>query len=440
MWKDRFLALLVLVAGLAVGYFSYTPEFFGYSTPFKLGLDLAGGTQLVYKADISELPSTDVDASMQSLRDVIERRVNLFGVAEPLVQEEQGLLSGERRLVVELPGVTDVKEAIDQIGQTPVLEFKLMVEVPAADPTSSSTAAFLPTGLTGRQLSGAQLQFSQGTAGQFSNDPIILLNFNSEGAALFEKITGENVGQPLAIFLDGEMISAPVIREAISGGVATISGQFTPEEGRELARNLNFGALPVPIELVTTETIGATLGEESFARSIAAGVYGLIFVAIFMVLWYRLPGIIAVVALLVYVAIMLALFKLIPVTLTAAGLAAFILSIGLAVDANILIFERIKEEFARGRSTHDAMHEGFARAWPAIRDSNIAHIITASILFFMGTSLIQGFALVFGLGVIVSMLSAITISRNFLYAVSITHNTAFGRFMLDSGFVNSKKS
>lgn len=447
MWKDRLVATLVLLAGLVVGYFSYTHEFFGYSTPFKLGLDLAGGTQLVYQADVSGVPAADVDASIASLRDVIERRVNLFGVAEPLVQEESGLISGERRLVVELPGVTDVEEAIAQIGETPVLEFKLMsnntdVSTASTSPDGSLVVepSFETTGLTGRHLSRANLQFAQGAAGQFAGEPIILLEFNSEGGALFEKITSENVGTLLAIILDGQVISAPVIREAISGGTATISGSFTPEEARALVRNLNFGALPVPIELVTTETIGATLGEESFARSFQAGMYGLVFVALFMVLWYRLPGLVAVLALLVYVAVMLALFKLIPVTLSAAGLGAFILSIGMAVDANILIFERMKEEFALGKNTHDAIREGFARAWLAIRDSNVAHIITAIILFWVGTSLIQGFALVFGLGVFVSMLSAITISRTFLISLSLNHEKAFGRFLLDSGFTKNTKT
>ncbi len=259
------------------------------------------------------------------------------------------------------------------------------------------------------------------------------IEFNEEGAALFEKITTENTGEQLAIFLDGRMMSSPRINEGISGGKAVISGNFTPEEARELGRNLNFGALPVPIVLDSTQTIGSTLGEEALHAGVYAGAVGFILLSIFMVLWYRLPGVIAVLALIMYVVMMLALFKLIPVVLTAAGIAGLILSVGLAVDANILIAERIKEELREGKSVEDAIKEGFDRAWLAIRDSNIAHIIAGVILFWFGTALIKGFALVFSVGVVVSMISAISISRTLLIVLPVNAKTALGKFLMSSG-------
>jgi protein-export membrane protein SecD len=440
MWKDRLIALAVLLIGAGIGFVAYTPNLFGTLVPFKLGLDLAGGTHLVYRADTTDVTEADVDSSMEALRNVIERRVNLFGVSEPLVQVEGGFLSDEKRLVVELPGVTDVEEAVKQIGQTPLLEFKLLNEDLEGKVDEEGTLNieqdFVQSGLTGRYVERAALQFGNSGGAQFANEPIILLTFNSEGAELFEKITSDNVGKPLAIFLDGELISMPTIQEAIPGGTATISGGFTPEEARELVRNLNFGALPLAIELISTETIGASLGDDSLTRGVAAGIYGFILVGIFMIFWYRLPGVIAVIALILYGAAMLALFKLIPVTLTAAGIAAFILSVGMAVDANILIFERTKEELKLGKGPREALREGFARAWLSIRDSNISSMITAVILYWMGgTAIIQGFALVFGIGVLVSMITAISVSRTLLYALPLSDraNAGLARFLLGNG-------
>jgi len=444
MWKFRLVAVLILLVGFGIGYFVFDSERDASSDfPFKLGLDLAGGTHLLYRADVSELAEEDVQDSMAALRDVIERRVNLFGVAEPIVQvERSGLLSGvrEERLIVELPGVTDTEEAVRLIGETPLLEFKLVAEeyeMLAGVATEDSIdlipeEGYLATGLTGRQLSGAQLEFGTGHTG-LANEPVIVVNFNSEGAKLFEEITKENVGNYLAIFLDKVPISIPVIRSEISGGTAVISGNFAPDEARELARDLDFGALPVPIELLSTQTIGASLGEEALARGIQAGVWGLALVALFMVLWYRLPGLVAVVSLAIYLVVMLSIFKLVPVTLTAAGLAGFILSIGLAVDANVLIFERMKEELAGGKIVADAIRDGFARAWLSIRDGNLSSIITAVILFWFGTSIVEGFALVFGVGVIVSMLTAISITRTFLYALGSQSSRNVVRILFGSG-------
>lgn len=410
--------------------------------PFKLGLDLAGGAHLVYEADISGVEPIEVPELMNVLRDVIERRVNLFGVSEPVVYvESSSFVTGENRerLVVELPGVTNVEDAVAEIGRTPLLEFKLIdqealstsqaLEQMEANADGSISIGnvlvngetapepYVDTGLTGRYLESASLEFTTGQGGQLSNEPVVSIKFNQEGGDIFAEITRNNVGKQLAIFLDGEIISAPRINETIVGGTAVISGGFTPVEARELAENLNFGALPVPISLVSTQTIDATLGAGVVSQSLTAGVIGFAFIAAFMILWYRVSGLVASIALLFYVAFSLAIFMFIPVTLTAAGLAGFILSLGMAVDANVLIFERMKEEFRSGKGSREAALEGFRRAWTAIQDSNVTGLLSAAILFWFGTSLIQGFALVLGLGILISMLSAIIFTRTILIAL-----------------------
>lgn len=423
------LAILAL-AGLMGWYFLVNPS----ARPFRFGLDLVGGTELIYRADTSKV--SDRQGAMDSLKEVIERRVNIFGVSEPLVQTEQaGLISGsaDDRLIVELPGVTDIEEAKRTIGQTPTLEFRLakpaFTAIIAENPNAAPDDLFLPAELTGRYLANARLEFDPTTQA-----PLVSLNFNDEGAKLFADITRTNKGQILAILLDGAVISAPVIQDEIKDGKAQISGGFAAEEARELVRNLNYGALPVPIELSSSQTIGASLGEEALAAGEKAGVIGFIALALFLILWYRLPGVVAVVALLIYVVISLVLFKLIPVTLTAAGIAGFILSIGMAVDANVLIFERAKEELRAGKTIYDALHEGFRRAWLSIRDSNISSIITAIVLFWLGTSAVKGFALTLGVGVLVSMFTAITVSRTLLFAIAPGRENGFKRFLFSNGF------
>lgn len=431
-----FRAIMVLALGLLIGYFVYSTTLNTDTRyPFKLGLDLAGGSHLIYEADVSALNPAEVPDLMNVLRDVIERRINVFGVSEPIVQVEKSSFVSDvpkERLVVELPGVSDVEEAIKEIGKTPLLEFKLVDQTAlaaqkkseekatlGADQSATSTEAdtidpYIVTGLSGRYLKRAELVFGQANQGGLANEPTVSIEFNEEGAALFEQITKDNVGEQLAIFLDGVVMSSPRINEGISGGKAIISGNFTPEEARDLVRNLNFGALPVPITLMSTQTIGASLGSDILDKGIRAGLIGLIIVALYMIIWYRLLGVVSVIALLFYTVSVLALFKLIPVTLTAAGLAGFILSVGMAVDANVLIFERIKEEYRNGKSSREATLIGFTRAWSAIRDSNVTSILSAIILFWFGTSVVKGFALVFGIGVIVSMLSAISITRTLL--------------------------
>lgn len=443
MSKHRIISVFLIIGAFLVGYFVYYSQVNpGSKYAFKLGLDLNGGTQLVYNADVSKVKSGDISGAMASLRDVIERRVNLFGVSEPVVQvEESNILAGtnDYRLIVELPGVTDIDEAVRLIGQTPQLEFKLLRK--EAEGLSSEELAkkpidevFISTGLTGQYLEKAQLQFTQSGGSQVAGQPIVALTFNSEGRDLFAKITKEHKGEVLAIFLDGSPISTPVINDEITDGKAVISGNFTPEEAKSLVRDLNYGALPVPVKLVSTQTIGASLGENAKTAGVKAGVMGLSVLVLFLVLWYRLPGLIASGALFIYIAISLAIFKLIPVTLTGAGIAGFILSIGMAVDANVLIFERTKEEIKKGKSLYDSLHEGFSRAWLSIRDSNISSIITAIVLFWLGTSAVQGFALTLGIGVLVSMFTAISVSRTFLFAIAPKESSKFKRFLFSNGF------
>lgn len=432
-------ALAVLVVSGLLGWYVLAPHH-----PVKLGLDLAGGTELIYKADTS-LVQTDKQGALNSLRDVIDRRVNLFGVAEPLVQLEQSsAVAGavEDRLLVELPGVTDVKAAVDAIGATPSLEFKLVGKGTGTvvDGTLKVEPGYIDTGLTGRYLQKADLQFGAPGGAGTANEPIVVLTFTDEGAALFEKITSENVGETLAIFLDGQPISTPVIREAIAGGTATVSGGFTPEEARDLVRNLNFGALPVPIELVGSGTVGPTLGAEAFQAGLLASGLGFLLVALFMIAWYRLPGLIASVALVIYVIITVAVIKFVPITLTTSGIAGFILSIGMAVDANVLIFERMKEELRRGKGAREAVRTGFARAWTAIRDGHFTMLISSAILFWIGTSLVQGFALVFGFGVIASLISAVFITRVFLLAIVPEEGGKVWRFLLETGLYRHTRS
>ena len=442
MIKVRLFALIALIVGALIGWFVWSTEQAGdTSFPFKFGLDLSGGAQLVYQADVSRIDPLNVEQSMEALRDTIERRVNLFGVAEPLVQTERASSiagDGGYRLVVELPGVSDTQAAINALGNTPVLEFRMQKVNSAPDAVSTDNSIdtlFEGATITGEHLERATLQFGQTQQGSLANEPFVVLTFNEEGAELFKAMTAQNVGRIFGIFLDGVPISTPVIREVIPGGEAVISGGFTPTQARELVQNLNFGALPVPIELVSSTTVGASLGADTLQKGVRAGMYGFAAVILFMVLWYRVPGVIAALALVLYVLLVLALFKLIPVTLTAAGIAGLILSVGMAVDANVLVFERIKEELALGKRTNDAVHDGFARAWPAIRDGHGTSFLSAVILFWFGTSLIQGFALVFGIGVLASLISAVSVSRTLLLALGDYESSRITRALFGSGIL-----
>lgn len=498
----------------------------------KLGLDLQGGAHLVFEADVTNLPSGEESSAVEGVRDVIERRVNAFGVSEPLVQTNK--VGDKFRVIVELAGVFDISQAIKEIGETPLLEFKelnpdfttdvtltpeqeqqlddynaqalsrahdlikqinegadfeelakqysedpgskasggqlgyvkktqlvpefekaifddlsvgevtvepvetqfgyhlieklddkglggerevksrhILIAKASAQDFVPATEQWLNTQLSGKNLDKAQLIFDQNTG-----SPQVALSFDSEGKDLFADITKRNLQKPVAIFLDGEPISIPTVQVEITDGEAVITGDFTIPEAKLLARRLNAGALPVPIELIGQQSVGATLGADSVRKSLVAGLIGLLAVILFMIVYYRLPGVLSIFALFVYGVIVFGLFQLIPVTLTLAGIAGFILSLGMAVDANVLIFERIKEELKKEQQLEQSIEIGFKRAWNAIRDSNISSLITTAILFWFGTSIIKGFALTLGIGIIVSMFSAIFVTRTFLLLVS----------------------
>ncbi len=513
----------------------------------KLGLDLQGGTRLLYQADLSAISSGESRPAMDGVRDVIERRVNAFGVSEPLVQ-----VSGDDRLIVELAGISDVSQAIKLIGETPLLEFKeeatggvpnvptitpetkpfteqelndirkynenlnnqakeiigrlqkgedfgelakqlsedpgskdnkgelgflkkgslvpefetvifdkigdgqlysepvktsfgyhiikrlgskgdgenkeinsahillkTKSEVPQADIDLSQVQQDMNwqnTNLSGKQLKSARVEFDQQ-----SGNPHVSIEFNEEGGKLFAEITKRNINKKVAIFLDGQPISMPTVQDEITGGQAIISGTFSLVEAKELAQRLNAGALPVPISLLSQQTIGATLGVNSLEKSLLAGFIGFLLIAFFMISFYRVPGIVAVLALILYTAVSLTIFELLGVTLTVAGIAGFILSLGMAVDANVLIFERTRDELATGKSLGNSIEDGFARAWLSIRDSNVSSLITCAVLIWLGTSFVKGFAITLSLGILISMFSAITVSRTLLRLMAVKY-------------------
>jgi len=415
--KSRIVSIIFIILIALAGYFAL-----GTTKPFSYGLDLSGGTRLTYSTDTSQISEMEIKGAMNVLKQTIEKRINIFGVSEPIITIEN-----QDRLAVELPGVTDVEAAIKSIGATPLLEFRLekkdtQTKMAVLNLEENKTLeqikteiynAYEASGLTGGQLERASVVFGQQMAASIS--PVISLNFNEEGSKLLAEITKNNIGKQMAIFLDGNILSAPVIQSEIISGEGQITGDFTPEEARDLVQNLNFGALPLPINLVETNTVGPSLGQETLNSGTKALViaFGLIF--IFMVSFYRLYGFVAAISLAGYVLLTLFVFKYLPVTLTASGIAGFILSLGMAVDANVLIFERIKEEKKSGKKGAEAITDGFNRAWPAIRDGNFTSIIAAIILFWMSdAAVVKGFALVFGLGVIISMVTAVSLTKNIL--------------------------
>jgi protein-export membrane protein SecD len=538
IWIKFLLVLLLFAAAAFVAYPKpiQKPAWLGKTlAKFKinLGLDLQGGIHLIYKVDTSGVESAKVGDALNGLQDVIERRVNAFGVAEPLIETSKS--GGEQRLIVELAGVKDIEKAKEMIKETPFLEFKKMEAPPeqppqelsaedkayneqqkskaedllkqiqnGADfselakqnsedpgskdnggdlgfvkkgtfvpefdkvlfdsdlqpgqvypqvvesqfgfhiikllevrgdgdnkevhaqhillaiktpPVQSQNPTFIETGLSGKNLKRADVQFMSQ-----SGKPEVGIEFDSEGTRLFGELTKDNIGKQIAIFLDGQILSAPTVQTEITDGKAVITGNFTLEEAKKLAQRLNEGALPMPITLIGQQSLEASLGKASLDKSLKAGLIGMILVAIFMIIYYRFLGLIATFALLIYTSIMVALFKMSggtpwSITLTLAGIAGFILSVGMAVDANILIFERTKEEIRKGRSLRGAIAEGFHRAWPSIRDSNISTIITSLILIWFGTGFVKGFAVTLLLGVLVSMFTAIVITRTILTTV-----------------------
>jgi protein-export membrane protein SecD len=539
IWIKFLLVILLFAAAVLVAYPGKISKPTWASTllsKFKinLGLDLQGGIHLVYKVDTSGLEPGKVQDALNGLQDVIERRVNAFGVAEPLIQTSKS--GGEQRLIVELAGVKDIEAAKSMIKETPFLEFKKLGDqqtpapmpelspedqvyndqqkqkaedllkqiqngadfselakqnsedpgskdqggdlgfvkkgtfVPEFDkvlfdsdlqpgqvypqvvesdfgyhiikllevredggnkevhaqhillmkktpPVQPQTPTFIETGLSGKNLKSANVQFMSQ-----SGKPEVGIEFDSEGTKLFGQLTKDNIGKQIAIFLDGQVISAPTVQSEITDGKAVITGNFSLDEAKKLAQRLNEGALPVPITLIGQQSLEASLGQVSLDKSLKAGLIGMILVGIFMIIYYRFLGLVATFALLIYTSVMVAIFKMSSVTpwsitLTLAGIAGFILSVGMAVDANILIFERTKEEIRKGRSLRGAITEGFHRAWPSIRDSNISTIITSFILIWFGTGFVKGFAITLLLGVLVSMFTAIVITQTILTAL-----------------------
>ena len=392
---------------------------FGLQKTFvtHLGLDLSGGTQLTLSADMKDIAPSDRANALDSAKQVIERRVNFFGVSEPIVQSSRA--NNDYRIIVELPGISDVEKAVDTIGQTANLDFRELSNPKELESTTSALISLQNTksvGITGKDLKRASLNFSSQTG-----EAQVALEFTPEGATKFDEVTKRLIGKPLAIFLDEFPISAPVVNSEVSGGSAVISGNFSSDTAKTLALQLNAGALPVPVTVIEKRTIGATLGQESVIKSLRAGAIGLALVALFMIAKYGRLGILADMALFLYGLISFALVRFIPITLTLPGIAGFILSIGMAVDSNILIFERYKEELRKGKPWNIAMELGFNKAWDSIRDANFTTIITCIILFnpadwylLPSSGLVRGFALTLFIGVLTSLFTGIVVTRTLI--------------------------
>ena len=429
------LALLVALPNSGL-HFSLGSRRIDWDVKVHEGLDLQGGLQVLLEADLPADTPVSTD-NLRAARTIVERRVNGLGVTEPLVQEQ-----GQRRISVELPGIEKPEQAVALLKETGLLEFVdvgrqpvtagTLIRTTGSTALPSNVEALAAESKAGKQvkqedviyptiMSGADLESANVTRNSNTGEYVISFTLNEKGTQIFGDHTTKSTGAYLAIVLDGAVISSPTIREPITSGTGQISGQFTADSANQLALQLRYGALPVPLKVVNTRTIGPTLGQDSVRLSQNAGLIGFFTVALFMILYYRLPGLVAVMALAMYSAITFALFKIIPVTLTLPGIAGFVLSVGVAVDANILIFERMKEELRGGRRLAKALDEGFGRAWPSIRDSNISSLITCAILYWFGSSfgasLVQGFALTLALGIAVSLFTALVATRTMLHTV-----------------------
>ncbi len=382
----------------------------------KKGLDLQGGTHLVLEADMNNISEENREQALASARDVINRRVDLWGVSEANIQTAK--TEDKYRIIVEMPGIENVDQAIDLIGKTAQLQFK---KPPEEDKESTASAAaqifnFQETQLTGSDLKKAEVQFNPQTG-----EPVVGLSFNSEGTKEFAELTKNHQGERIAIFLDQAPLMAPVVNEPILDGKAMISGNFDVKQAKQLAIQLNAGALPVPLEVIQQKTIGATLGDQAVQRSVYAGILGLAIVGLFMISLYGLPGFLADIGLIIYGLISLAIYKLVPITLTLPGITGFILSVGMAVDSNILIFERMKEELRMGKPFNTGLELGFGRAWDSIKDANVCTLITCFVLLnpfnwtFLNTSgVVRGFAVTLGLGLFISLFTGIVVTRTLL--------------------------
>lgn len=427
-WAILALALVCLVINLPpsfrlFGRQFYRPDFsfkvgnftFKKNLDLRFGLDLAGGASLVFEVDTKNLPPDDLARALESLKSNIERRVNLFGLSESAVQTS--FQKGRHRLMVDLPGLTNISEAIKLVGQTAQLEFRGVVDLPPEATATATLADVLKdTGLNGSHLIRSTVQINPNTS-----TPEVGLEFNADGTKLFAKATQEFLNKKIAILLDQEIITAPVVQTVISDGQAVINGNFDPKSAKALSAQLNAGALPLPIKLISQTQVGATLGQDSIAKGVFAALLGLALVSLFMIGNYGYLGFIADLGLLIYGLITLSLYRLIPVTLTFPGLVGFILSVGMAVDSNILIFERMREELRRGQSWNRAMELGFGRAWDSIKDANACTVYSALILLnplgwsFLNTSgMVRGFATTLILGIIVSIFTGVVVTRTLL--------------------------
>jgi preprotein translocase subunit SecD len=369
-----------------------------------LGLDLQGGTQLLLQMNTGEIPAGQSVADYNDrARRVIDRRINGLGVSEPVIQAV-----GDDKILLQLPGIDDIQKANDLATQ----QAKLEIKIPdAANPGPPQQFKSLTPPLTGEHLNPTDVRFDQ------SNQPVVHFEFTGDDANRWIQISKDFKGQPVQITLDGKQISAPVIQDFFTSGAGQISGNFTVASAKELSSLINSGALPVSLAVIQSSRVEPTLGRQSVDRSLIAGAMGLLLVAFFMIAYYRVPGILAVMALVFYTTLTYAIFRLIPVTLTLAGIAGFILSIGMAVDANVLTFERLKEELRSGKSLRVAVEEGRKRAFPSIFYSNLATVLTAGILFMFGTGTVKGFALTLGIGVAVSFFTAVVVTQMLLHGV-----------------------
>ncbi len=414
---------------------------FGFSSDLTIskGLDIQGGTHVVLEAQMEDIPLARRESALKSAKEVVERRVNLFGVTEPNIQTSR---SGDSwRIIVELPGITDTKQALNLIGETAQLDFRRPVyesvnrqtlnqvqgdeqTEPDSGDTSDLEEGAEPEQLVGFEktdLTGSNLRNSEVTFNQQTGEPQVAIEFDEAGAKKFEQLTGELTGKPLAIFLDDQPISAPRVQEKISEGRAVISGQFTLDQAQKLSIQLNAGALPVPLKIVEQKNVEATLGQASVQKSIVAGVVGLFMVGLFMVLYYGKLGLLSVLVLLEYGLITLAIYKVFPITLTMAGITGFILSIGMAVDSEIITFERIRREFRKGTPRNVAVEKAFVTALDAIKDANVCTLIICFLLFnpfgwgFLNTAgIVRGFALTLALGVGVGLFTGVFVTRTLI--------------------------
>ena len=434
------IVVLLLLAAIQVvftpiRFVRWTPEWQSPRVGVNLGLDLQGGSYLVLEAQDTATVKVTPDAVDAAMR-VIENRIDQLGVAEPTLQRQ-----GSRRIVVELPGIQDPERAIALLGKTALLEFvdTQLTQVPQGGRWSvDGKTVMLPQGTGAAQtvtlakkvvLTGADLADAQASFDQNTSEPIVNFQFKGKGAKTFEDFTGANVGKYLTIVLDSEVISSPVIRDRITGGRGQISGGFTDITGaRDLAVLLRGGALPVPVDVVERRSVGPTLGRDSLDRTLRAGLVAVAVVLLFMVLLYGLPGLLADLALLMYGLFLLGALVSLGATLTLPGISGFILSVGMAIDANILIFERIKEELRSGKTLRAAIGGGWSRAWSAILDSNVTTLIGALVLFSMGTGPVKGFAVTLAIGVTISMFTAIIVTRILVDASSAAVRQSWLRF------------